>query len=245
MQNIQLSHQTGESHPYMKWRSLEESGAAPDARSLREQFADRKELIAKYVPADTQAIHARVIADLKVSGIESGVLQRGSKAPDFELPDHNGKLVSSAGLLNQGKLVICFFRGRWCPFCVGQLEAMQQVLPGIQGVGARLVAVSPQTVQQNFFMADQHRLEFPLLSDTGNKVARQFGLIYRVREEQQVLYRRTFVNLPFVNGDENWELPIPATYIVDQDGRVLFASANADYTERPEPADVVHFLQSA
>lgn len=228
----------------MKWRSLEESGAGVDARLLREQLAERKELIARYVPADAQAIHTRVIADLKVSGIESGVLQRGGKAPDFEIPDHKGKLVSSAELLNQGKLVICFFRGRWCPFCVAQLEAMQQVMPKIQAAGAKLVGISPQTVQQSFFMADQHRLGFPLLSDAGNKVARQFGLVYRVPEEQQALYRRTFVNLPFVNGDDNWELPIPATYIVDQDGWVLFASANADYTHRPEPAAIIHLLES-
>jgi peroxiredoxin len=226
----------------MKWRSLEESGVAGDSRSLREQFAERKELIAKYVPPEAQAIHTSVITDLKASGIESRVLQRGSKAPDFQLNDNNGKLVSSVDLLSVGKLVVCFFRGRWCPFCVGQLEAMQQVLIPIQTAGAKLVAISPQTIQQNSFMADQHRLGFPVLSDTGNQVGRQFGLSYRVPEAQQALYRRTFVNLPFVNGDDSWELPIPATYILDRDGSVLFASANADYTERPEPAEIVRFL---
>jgi peroxiredoxin len=115
----------------------------------------------------------------------------------------------------------------------------------MQAAGAELVAISPQTVQQNFFMADQHRLGFPLLSDMRNQIARQFGLVYRVPEEQQALYRRTFVNLPFVNGDDSWELPIPATYILDRDGSVIFMSANADYTERAEPADIVHFLESA
>lgn len=230
----------------MKWRSLEESGVAPDGRSLREQFAERKALIARYVPADAQSIHSCVIADLKASGIESRVLQRGNKAPDFELQDHNGKLVLSADLLGTGKLVICFFRGRWCPFCVGQLEAMQQVLPQIHAAGSKLVAISPQTVQQNFFMADQHRLGFPLLSDAGNRVARQFGLAYRVPEAQQALYRRTFVNLPFVNGEDSWELPIPATYVLDpRENSVCFTSANADYTDRPEPAEIVHFLESA
>jgi peroxiredoxin len=124
-------------------------------------------------------------------------------------------------------------------------EAMQQVLAQIHAAGAKLVAISPQTVQQNFFMADQHRLEFPLLSDTGNRLARTLGLVYRVPEAQQQLYRRTFVNLPFVNGDDSWELPIPATCILDRGGSVLFISANADYTDRPEPAEIVHFLVSA
>jgi peroxiredoxin len=93
-------------------------------------------------------------------------------------------------------------------------------------------------------MHDQHRLRFPLLSDPGNQVARQFGLTYRVNEEQQGIYRRAFVNLPFANGDERWQLPIPATYIVGRDGTVLYASANEDYTERPEPADIVQALNA-
>ena len=93
-------------------------------------------------------------------------------------------------------------------------------------------------------MHDQHKLRFPLLSDAGNLVARKFGLIYRVPEFQAEVYRRAFVNLPFTNGDESWELPIPATYILDRDGTVLYASADEDYTERPEPSDIVAALQT-
>ena len=120
--------------------------------------------------------------------------------------DHDGKSISSSDLLAKGRLVLCFIRGRWCPFCVGQMEAMNLILPEIEQAGATLVAISPQTVQQSFFMRDQHKLRFPLLSDAGNKVARQFGLTYRVPDEQRAVYQRAFVNLPFVNGDDSWEL---------------------------------------
>jgi len=164
------------------------------------------------------------------------------KAPAFELSDHNGKRVSSADLLAQGRLVVCFIRGRWCPFCVGQMEAMNAITPQIEAAGAALVAISPQTEKQAYFMHDQHKLRFPLLVDTRNVVARQFGLVYRVPQEQQQLYRRTFVNLPFVNGDDSWELPIPASYVIAGDGTILHASANEDYRERPEPADILHVL---
>jgi peroxiredoxin len=229
----------------MKWRSLEEPASCTDTRPLREILAERKELIAKYVPPETQAIRSRVVAELKEGGISDRVLSIGAKAPAFELKDHNGKPVSSAELLAKGRLVICFFRGRWCPFCVGQLEAMNLISPEIERTGGSLVAISPQTVQQSFLLADQHKLCFPLLSDAGNQVARQFGLVYRVPDDQQAIYRRAFVNLPFANGDDSWELPIPATYILSRDGTVFYASAEPDYTQRPEPSDILQRLRAA
>jgi len=223
----------------MKWRSLEESEPAVDQRSLRDQFAERKDLIAKYVPAETRAMYARVVADLREGGILDRALSLGAFAPDFELPDQNGKLVSSSNHLSKGSLVICFIRGRWCPFCVGQLEALNSICFEIRKRGASLVAVSPQTVQQSFFMADQHRLQFPLLSDAKNEVARRFGITYRVPDDQQAVYRRAFVNLPFANGDESWTLPIPATYIVNRHSTIIFSSANPNYTDRPEPEAIL------
>ena len=223
----------------MKWRSLEESSPGSDTRSLQDIFAERKALIAKYVPPDIQGVHARVVADLKEARFAERVLQAGSTAPVFALKDHHGAMISSSELIARGRLVICFFRGRWCPFCVGQLEAMNLLLPEIEKAGASLIAISPHTVQQSFFMADQHKLRFPLLSDTGNQIARQFGLVYSVPDNQQTIYRRAFVNLPFANGDDSWELPIPATFIVDRDGKILYASADEDYTQRPEPAEVL------
>jgi peroxiredoxin len=228
----------------MKWRSLEESSPGTDARPLREILAERKQLIAKYVPAETQAIHAQAVAELKQRNLAAKIMPVGAKAPAFELQDHDGKIVRSTDLLAQGKLVLTFIRGRWCPFCVGQMEAMNLLLPQIEQAGASLVAISPQTVKQSFFMHDQHNLRFPLLSDPGNKVARQFALTYRVPPLQEAIYRRAFVNLPFTNGDESWELPIPATYILDRDGTILYASANEDYTERPEPEDILKPLSS-
>ena len=229
----------------MKWRSLEEAKPRTDTRPLCEIFAERKELIAKYVPAATQAVHEKVVAELKARQLAANILPVGAKAPEFELQDHDGRIVSSRELLAKGRVVICFIRGRWCPLCVGQMEGMNLAVPRIESATASLVAISPQTVKQSFFMHDQHKLRFPLLSDAGNRLARQFGLTYRVPVEQEFIYRKAFVNLPFTNGDESWELPIPATFIVDRDGSILYASANEDYTDRPEPAEIIRILKRA
>jgi peroxiredoxin len=228
----------------MKWRSLAESESQTDQRPLAQVFAERKELIAKYVPAELQAVHARTVDALRSQALAANAVGVGTKAPSFELPDHNGKLVSSATLLSKGSLVICFIRGRWCPFCVGQMEAMNSIATQIEAAGASLVAISPQMKKQAYFMHDQHKLRFPLLVDARNAVARQFGLVYRVPEEQQAIYQRTFVNLPFVNGDDSWELPIPATYVIDTKGAILYAFANEDYTERSEPLEILSLLEA-
>src|SRR5947199_8542819 len=152
----------------MKWRSVEESNPGIDTRTLREQLAERKELIAKYVPPDTQAVHARAIAELQRQRILDRVLPAGAKHPPFELTDHTGNAVSSSEALERGRMVICSFRGRWCPLCVGQLEAMNRIVPEIKKAAATLMAISPQTVQQSLFMADQLKLSFPVQSHRRN-----------------------------------------------------------------------------
>ncbi|MGA3088236.1 MAG: peroxiredoxin-like family protein [Terriglobales bacterium] len=231
----------------MKWRSLQESGSYRDQRPLREIFAERKQSIARYVPPEVQAIHARAVATLQAQGLAASALRTakvGAKSPWFELPDHNGKLVSSDDLLRNGRLVLQFIRGRWCPFCVGQMEAMNDIAAAIAATPASLVAVSPQTEKQAFFMHDQYKLTFPLLVDADLQLARQLGLVYRVGDEQQRLYRSTFVNLPHLNGSSSWELSIPATFVVDRDRTILFASANEEFTDRPEPLEILSLLES-
>ncbi|HEV2116519.1 MAG TPA: peroxiredoxin-like family protein [Terriglobales bacterium] len=229
----------------MKWRGLEESKAGQHAATLREELEERKALAEQYVPREVQEVNQQTVEGLRASGMAQKILGVGAEASSFELPDQDGNMLSSCSLLSRGRLVICFFRGRWCPFCVAQLEAMNSALADIQKAGGSLLAISPQTVKQSFFMRDQHQLRFPLLSDSHNHVARGFGLVYPVPEEQKAVYSRTFVNLPFLNEDSSWELPIPATYIVARDGAVLFASADPDYTRRPEPAEILRHLRDA
>src|ERR1700756_4944493 len=119
----------------MKWRSLEELAVRSDVRPLREILPERKQLIAKYVPAETQAVHTRAVVGLRARRLADGALPVGAKAPVFELPDHDGNIVRSPDLLARRRLVICFIRGRWCPFCVGQMEAMNLVVAALDAAG--------------------------------------------------------------------------------------------------------------
>lgn len=228
----------------MDWRGAAKGGTdvAGIEVPLRQRLAEIRQNVEALLPADRMAPVERAIADLAGSGIEDRALQVGATAPEFELPDHNGKLVRSAELLRRGPLIVVFYRGRWCPYCITTLETWNQWLPPIQAKGARLVAISPQKPQHTFFTADQHKLAFPVLSDLGHAVARKFGLVYRLPDYLEQHYRRIFINLPNSNGDQAWELPVPASYVIGRDGRIIFAQASADFRFRAEPSEAMAAL---
>src|SRR5215471_15019352 len=129
------------------------------------------------VQPERLAIGERAVEELFATGIEERILPVGAQAPEFSLKDSNGKLVRSEDLLTLGPLVVKFFRGRWCPYCVTELETLRDLYGQIRERGALMVAIGPQIERQSDFMVGQHRLPFPVLSDAGNKVAEQFGLV--------------------------------------------------------------------
>lgn len=186
----------------------------------------------------------KAVETLFASGIEERILPLGALAPDFMLADVSGKTVHLADMLSLGPVVLDFFRGRWCPYCVTELETWSSLYPELRERGALLAALAPQTVQQNDFTAQKHELPFPVLADPGCRVAEAFGLVWTVPEPLRADYHSLFVNLPFLNDDASWRLPLPATYLLDSDGRVLFAEAHADFRVRPEPAEVLTALDA-
>jgi len=197
------------------------------------------------VQPERLAIGERAIEELFASGVEQRMLPVGAVAPEFALPDFSGRLVRSADLLALGPLVIDFFRGRWCPYCVTELEAWRDLYSPLRERGALVVGISPQTQRQSDFTASQHTIPFPLLTDAGCAVAEQFGVAWTVPPYLRNYYRGILLNIPFINGEESWKLPLPATYLVDQNGRIVYAEAHADFRVRPEPEEVLRSLVAA
>jgi peroxiredoxin len=191
------------------------------------------------VQADRLAVGERAVEELFASGIEDKILPVGATAPHFALKDAAGRTVCSQDLLAIGPLVVKFFRGRWCPYCVTELEAWRDLYGTLREREGLLVAIGPQTARQNDFMAGQHGLPFPVLNDPGNLVAEQFGLVYTIPDYHRAYYQSILVNIPFVNGEPSWRLPIPATYVIAKDRKILFAEAHADFRVRPEPEEAL------
>lgn len=218
--------------------------------SLQLQLDELTARLRAMVPADRLAVVDRTAEELVRSQLAERALKVGDQAPRFELPDGDGMLWRSEdllrnGLLRNGPLAIVFYRGRWCAYCNAQLAALQDVHKQIAESGASLIAISPQTQKHSYMTRDMHKLRFPVLSDAGNQVARQFGLAYRLSPDLQAIYETIMTKLHGCNGDQSWELPLAATYLIQSDGKISYVRIDADWRHRPEPEELLQALTRA
>ncbi|HEU4636746.1 MAG TPA: redoxin domain-containing protein [Edaphobacter sp.] len=221
--------------------------------SLQDQLDRITQNTRALVQPERLAFSEKTVAELFATGIEDRILQPGSPAPSFSLPDaRTGKLVHSADLVALGPVILKFFRGRWCPYCVTELETWRELGDEVRRRGALFVAISPQAPRQNAFMLDQHGLPFPLLTDAGCAIAEQFGIAYTITPEHRRYFQSILVNIPYNNAglnytnatEESWRLPLPATFVVNRENTITFAEAHADFRVRPEPAEVLAALNT-
>ncbi|WP_397452979.1 peroxiredoxin-like family protein [Pseudomonas sp. NA-150] len=194
-------------------------------------------------PAEVHVIMKRATAELIASGQAERALKVGDKAPAFTLDDPDGKPVSSAELLAKGPLVISFYRGVWCPYCNMELQALEEALPTFRELGANLVAISPQISVNSRKSVRQNNLSFPILSDTLSDVAAAFGLRFTLPDYLVELYKGFGNDLPAFNNNPEWVLPMPARFVIGQDGVITYAEVNADYTLRPDPSELLPALR--
>jgi peroxiredoxin len=186
----------------------------------------------------------RHIEELRTNGALDNVLQRRDRAPEFTLESANGTMVSSAELLRQGPLVVSFYRGKWCPYCNAEVDALAQAYPEIKALGGELVVLSPELAEYSKAMSDEFRVPFDILVDRHNAVAEEFGVGYVFPEYLRELYGNVLgIKLEKYNGDETYKLPIPSRFVIDQEGVIRHAYADPDYRFRAEPSETIFALQ--
>ncbi len=181
--------------------------------------------------------------ELVRSGIAERSLAIGDPAPDFSLPNARGETVTLAETIARGPAVVTFYRGSWCPYCNLTLRAYQQHLSEMQAMGATLLAISPQTPDNSLSTVEKNELEFEVLSDAGNLVARRYRLVFVLPEPLRSVYREMGIDLAEVNGDTSWELPMPGTFVVDGDAIIRLAFVDAEYRRRLEPTAILETLR--
>ena len=211
--------------------------------SLQEKLDAFKADFEGKAPKQAVEIMHRATTELIASGQAAQALKAGDVAPAFTLSEADGGSVASGDLLAQGPLVLSFYRGVWCPYCNIELGALQEAWPAIQAIGAQLVSISPQSLANGRKAKRDKKIDFPMLSDPDGKVADAFGLRFRLPDDLIELYRAFGVDLPSINEDPSWKLPMPARFVVGQDGIIAYAEVSPDYTRRPDPADLLPVLR--
>ncbi|MDX8391485.1 MAG: peroxiredoxin-like family protein [Mariprofundaceae bacterium] len=211
--------------------------------NLTQQLEDFKQQMSGQLQPEVLATMQQAGADLKCSGIDDQALKAGDMAPDFDLPELAGDRVRLVDVLKNGPVVISFYRGAWCPYCNLEMQALQAALPEIERVGGQLIAIAPELPEYAGQTRDKGNLTFPLLHDRDNILARKFGLVFALPAVLRSLYEGFSIDLAASQGNDDFELPMPATYIVGKSGTIAHAFVDSDYTQRMEPSKIIDILK--
>ena len=212
--------------------------------TLKEELDARRAMSVKKMPPERTAAFQRGVDQLIADGIVDRAVKEGDIAPDFTLPNARGEQVSLYACLENGPVVITFYRGGWCPYCNMQLRAYQAILPELRSLGATLIAISPEPPDASMSTAEKNELVFEVLSDVNSDAGRAYRLMFDLSEELQAYYTEMGNDLSRRNADGEWHLPLPATYVIDANKRITLAYLDADYRNRLEPADIITALRT-
>lgn len=205
---------------------------------LNEKLQLIQKEMAQNIPVDILNAFGQSLQEMIEQNLEDRALKVGDIAPDFTLPDAEGLPVSLYDTLQHNAVIISFFRGNWCPFCMAELTHYQEAITNNLVDSATVIAISPQSIHFNHDLKVQNNLEFRILSDKGNEIADKYGLVFTLQENIREIYKNMGADLELFNSDKTYKLPIPATYLIDKNKKIVFSSVSTNYMERADVCDI-------
>ena len=224
--------------------STETSNMTIEPSTLQATLAERQAAFSQRADDATKRDYAEGIQAVRDARTTELARTVGDSAPLFALPDHTGRSVALRDVLDRGPAIVVWYRGGWCPYCNLTLAAYQPYLEDIRRLGGTLIAISPELPDQTAETVTANGLDFVVLSDLGNQVARDYGIVFDLTPAVHRRFNAGF-GLDAHNGQESGQLPLAATYVIDTDGRITWAFLDADYRKRAEPSEVIHALRAA
>ncbi len=211
---------------------------------LDEKIKSYQEAFRNKVPVATQEVMLKATQTLVEQNISKNALKVGAQVHPFVLPNALNNEVSLKDELEKNDFVVLnFYRGGWCPYCNLELKEFQGRLGELKELNTSLIAISPQTPDASLSTQEKNELSFEVLSDEKNVIAKEFGLVFSLADELKPIYESFKINLPTSNDDDSYEIPMPATYVLDKKGVVIFAFIDEDYTKRCEPQLILDIIQ--
>ena len=212
--------------------------------TLTEKLLQANNANREKIPNEFLEIMDAATNDLKAKNLAESALKVGDTISNTTLPNAAGEEVALKNLWAEGPLVISFYRGGWCPYCNIELKALQESLSQFKELGANLVAITPETPDNSLTTSEKNELSFSVLTDKDNVYAKELGLVIQLPEDLIAIYNQFGINVEKHNGNTDNELPMPATFVVDTNGKVVYSFINEDYTKRGDVEDILTALKA-
>lgn len=210
-------------------------------KSLEEQLNSFKKEWSANVTQEVTTTFQNGIDSLVEKNIVSGAIKKGDYAPNFYLQNHLGEMVTLMEILKKNRVILTWYRGGWCPYCNLTLRALQNLLPEFEAQNAQLIALTPEIPDHSLTTKEKNELTFTVLTDVNNEVAKEYNLVFKVSPEVNTFYKK-FHDLIEFNGGSGDELPLTATYIIEQNGEISYSFIDVDYRKRAEPSEILKHL---
>ncbi|WP_103072536.1 peroxiredoxin-like family protein [Aquimarina sediminis] len=209
---------------------------------LIEELRAKKNASAQNIPTEKWNIMMNSTQQLIKEHLSKKALKEGDKMIDFTLPNAVGGIITLSEKLEKGSVIISFYRGGWCPYCNMELRALQEILPQIKKSGASLLAISPETPDHSLNTSEKNNLQFDVLSDVDNSISKKIGLVFKIPKNLREVYHSFNIDVPKHNGNSDYELPMPATFVINKNGMITYAFVPEDYTERADPKKILELI---
>lgn len=208
-----------------------------EIKKYQEAFKDK-------VPADVREKMLLATKKLEDEAISKNALTNSDQAKEIKLPNALGKEVSLFDNLEENDFVVVnFYRGIWCPYCNFEMKALADISDDLEKLNAKIIAISPESPDLSLNMQEKHELKFEVLSDSHNKVAKEYGLVFTLADEIRPIYESFGIDVPGSNKEESYELPMPAIYVINKNKEIIFSFIDEDYTKRCEPQDILDIIK--
>ena len=188
--------------------------------------------LAAQVPQEVLEAFGKSIEDLKTKNIEEKSIKIGETITNFSLKNAKNEVVNSSDILKNGKMIIAFYRGSWCPYCNLELKALQEKISEFKEKNATLVAISPQSPDNSLTVIEKHHLTFEVLTDKDNVFAKQLGIVFELQDFVLPYYHALGIDLSSFNENADNSLPIPAVFVVNESSKIIYKFADANYMNR-------------
>jgi len=212
--------------------------------TLQKDIENFMEDFQKQVSKDTINSLDKFSNDLKESNIKSKALQIGEKIPEFTLSNQDSKIINIKEIVEKNKYtVINFFKGSWSPFCNIQLNALQRVFSQLKILNTTIISISPQTPDKSLYVKNKYSLDFPILFDKNNTIAKDFKIVYSLNDEIKKAYNDLNIDILEANRNGSFDLPLSSIYIVNKNYEIIYSCIEEDYKKRCEAKEIINEIK--